>query len=189
MRALQAIVADSRPTAREDPARRLPAMRALQEHWRGPRVGSVRPWHKGCSLRASIVLVCTTECHGFGSCYLYFFILFLPKLSASDGDAVMLPVQNQRAKFDAARSSTDRSRRGVPCDRSRRPSIDQTDLSETALSRVPVGGERLLQGGEGVRVVYDHAQLAVVVERGRREVLRSDEATFPIGDDRLGVDV
>src|SRR5437773_2927817 len=42
------------------------------------------------------------------------------------------PVQNQGVKFDVARTLSDRSRRGLPCDRSRRRSANQTNLSDTA---------------------------------------------------------
>jgi hypothetical protein len=42
-------------------------------------------------------------------------------------------VQNQRTRFDWAGVLPDRSRRGLPCDRSRRPAAHQTDQPETTL--------------------------------------------------------
>jgi hypothetical protein len=42
-------------------------------------------------------------------------------------------VLNQGTKFDLARGLSDRSRRGLPCDRSRRPAAHQTKRSETTL--------------------------------------------------------
>src|SRR5437764_6883553 len=43
-------------------------------------------------------------------------------------------VLNQAADFDLARALSDRSRRSLPCDRSRRPDAHQTIPSETALA-------------------------------------------------------
>src|ERR687884_1264933 len=45
-------------------------------------------------------------------------------------------MQNQEARFDLARTISDRSRRALPCDRSRRPGVKQTKLPETALVRI-----------------------------------------------------
>src|SRR5437763_13411084 len=42
-------------------------------------------------------------------------------------------VLNQAADFDLARALSDRSRRSLPCDRSRRPAAHQTIPSETTL--------------------------------------------------------
>ena len=43
-------------------------------------------------------------------------------------------VQDQAAKFDLARTLSDRSRRGLPCDRSRRSGVNQTKPPETTLA-------------------------------------------------------
>jgi hypothetical protein len=46
-------------------------------------------------------------------------------------------VQNQAATFDLARTLSDRSRRGLPCDRSRGPGTNQTKPPETTLGPCP----------------------------------------------------
>jgi hypothetical protein len=43
-------------------------------------------------------------------------------------------VLNQAANFDLARALSDRSRRGLPCDRTRRPAANQTKPPETTLA-------------------------------------------------------
>jgi hypothetical protein len=54
-----------------------------------------------------------------------------------------LLVQTQGAPFDLAGVLPDRSRRGLPCDRSRRPGVNQTKPPETTLvGRPPAGGPR-----------------------------------------------
>jgi hypothetical protein len=53
------------------------------------------------------------------------------------GLALRLPVlvQDEATRFDLVRALSDRSRRGLPCDRSRRSGTNQTNPPETALAK------------------------------------------------------
>ena len=71
-------------------------------------------------------------------------------------------VQNQGTKFDLTGAPPDRSRRRLPCDRSRRLRLLQTMSSETALVPAPPSATRSFWRGSGGR------HLPRFPRRGRR---------------------
>ncbi len=76
-------------------------------------------------------------------------------------------VRNQGAKFDLASALSDRSRRTLPCDRSRRPAANQTNYSETALGGIFLSSPGSLLLPE---VLAPSALVLIVVWARRRRV-------------------
>jgi hypothetical protein len=64
-------------------------------------------------------------------------------------------MQNQEAKCDVARTLSDRSRRGLPRDRSRRPGVTRTKPPETALNQS--------HGGISMGRAPDHAGVTLAL--------------------------
>ena len=62
-------------------------------------------------------------------------------------------------------------------------------MAPPAASGAKIDLEGARQPGQIHRIIDDDAQLAVLIERGRREILRPDEGALAIGDDHFGMDV